>query len=191
MQALDSAPIKANASLESLQPKQLAQDDNAPSAAVLTAPAHQLRNEAARQAKLQAVAGALGSTHRKAKRWSNKTHYSTTDPGARVSVKPGKARALNYLCSLAVNTAQGVISHVQANFADSRDSLHLPSLVRPLQPRLQAQGLHWQEFLADAGYANGSNYAFLEERGITPWIPVFGQYKPEIKGFTYDLATDA
>lgn len=109
---------------------------------------------------------------------SNKTHYSTTDPDARVSVKPGKTRALNYLCSLAVDTAQGVISHVQADFADSRDSVHLPSLVRRLQPRLQAHGLPWHELLADAGYANGSNYAFLEERGVTPWIPVLGQYKP-------------
>ena len=189
-QVVDSAPIKANASLESLRPKKMASADTPPSASVLTAPAHQLRNEAARQAKLQTVAGSLGSTHKKAKLWSNKTHYSTTDADARVSVKPGKVRALNYLCSLAVDTAQGVISHVQADFADSRDSLHLPGLVRSLQPRLQAQGLHWQELLADTGYANGSNYAFLEERGITPWIPVFGQYKAEIKGFTYDLATD-
>ena len=36
-QAVDSAPIKANASLESLQPKQLAQADTVPSAAILTA----------------------------------------------------------------------------------------------------------------------------------------------------------
>lgn len=108
-----------------------------------------------------------------------------------MSVKPGKVRALNYLCSLAVDTAQGVISHVQADFADSRDSVHLSSLVRGLQPRLQAQGLLWRELLADTGYANGSNYAFLEERGITPWIPVFGQYKAQIEGFTYDLAADA
>ncbi|AHJ95336.1 hypothetical protein Hsw_PA0003 (plasmid) [Hymenobacter swuensis DY53] len=55
----------------------------------------------------------------------DKTHYSPTDPDARISMKPGKARALSYLCSLAVDTAHGVMSHVQADFADSRDSLHL------------------------------------------------------------------
>jgi len=190
-QAVDSAPIKAIASLKSMQEKQPAHADTPPSAAVLTAPAHQLRKEATRQANRQAAPGALGATHTKARLLSNKTHYSTTDPDARVSVKPGKARALNYLCSLAVDTAYGVISHAQADFADSRDSVHLPNLVRCLQPRLRAQGLHWHELLADAGYANGSNYAFLEERGITPWIPVFGQYKAEIEGFTYDLETDA
>ena len=190
-QAVDSAPVKANASLESMQEKQPATPNTPPSAAVLTAPAHQLRNEAARQAKRQAAPGALGSTHTKARLLSNKTHYSTTDPDARVSVKPGKARALNYLCSLAVDTAHGVISHGQADFADSRDRVHLPSVVHHLPPRLLAQGLHWHELLADAGYANGSNYAFLEERGITPWIPVFSQYKAPIEGFTYDLEKDA
>jgi transposase len=179
-QAVDSAPVKANASLDRLQKKQ------AP-----TAPAHQLRNEAARQARRQAAPGALGGNHPKARVVSNKTHFSPTDPDARISVKPGKARALNYLCSLAVDTARGIISHVQADFADSRDSVHLPGLVARLQPRLQAQGLCWQPLLADAGYSNGSNYALLEQRGLTPWIPVFGQYKPEVEGFTYDVATDA
>ena len=57
-----------------------------------------------------------------ARRWG-------TDPGARLSVKPGKARALNYLCSLAVGTASGLIGHVQADLADSRDSVHSPRLV--------------------------------------------------------------
>jgi hypothetical protein len=101
-------------------------------------------------------------------------------------VKPGKARALNYLCSLAVDTATGLISHVQADFADSRDSVHLPRLVAQLQTRLTAQQVPLREVLADAGYSNGFNYAFLEQRGITPWISVFGQYKPVIEGFTYE-----
>jgi len=96
-QAIDSAPVKANASLESLQQKQSATTDTPLSTAVLTAPAHQLRNEAARQAKRQTGPGSLGATHRKARLFRNKTHYSTTDPDARVSVKPGKARTLNYL----------------------------------------------------------------------------------------------
>jgi hypothetical protein len=86
--------------------------------------------------------------------------------------------------------AVGVISHVQADFADSRDSLHLPSIVHRLRPRLQGQGLLWCAVLADAAYANGFNYALLEERGITGWIPVFGQYKPQVEGFTYDMTTD-
>jgi len=201
-QAIDSAPIKANASLESVQPKQVvppaspyvataAETSPAPSpAAVLSAPAHQLRQLATHQARRTAQASSAGARHPKARLLSNKTHYSPTDPEARISIKPGKARALNYLCSLAVDTARGVISHVQADFADSRDSVYLPVLTQRVQQRLSANELHLQDVLADAGYSTGSNYAFLEQRGITPWIPVFGKYKPEIEGFPYDAAMD-
>jgi hypothetical protein len=122
---------------------------------------------------------------------SNKTHDRPTDPDARISVKTGKARALNYRCSLAVDTATGIISHVQADLADSRDSVHLPRLLRGLRHRLRANALPLRELLADAGYANGPNYALLEAQHITAWIPVFGQYKSEDDGFRYDAQTDS
>lgn len=85
-----------------------------------------------------------------------------------------------------MDTASGLISHVQADLADSRDSAHLPRLVEQLHARLVAQELPLCEVLADAGYANGFNYAFLEQRGITPWIPVFGNYKSVVEGFSYE-----
>jgi transposase len=196
-QTVDSAPVKANASLDSLCEKQ-AGPTPAPSLhvagqsppVVRSAPAHQLRYEAARQAKRQQEPGSLGAGNPKARLLSNKTHYSPTDPEARISIKPGKARALNYLCSLAVDTATGVISHVQADFADSRDSLYLPSLVERLHTRLQRNDLFLRDVVADTGYSNGFNYAFLEQRGITPWIPVFGAYKPEVADFTYHADVD-
>lgn len=205
-QTVDSAPVKANASLDSVCEKlagplpvpQLSEEGQPPTpksappaAALRAAPAHQLRYEAARQAKRQQETGSpLGSRNPKARLLSNKTHYSPTDPEARISVKPGKAQALNYLCSLAVDTAHGVISHVQANFADSRDSLHLPALVKHLQARLDSNDLSLRDVVADTGYSNGFNYAFLEQRGITPWIPTFGAYKPEVAGFTYQAQAD-
>ncbi|MBF9239642.1 IS1182 family transposase [Hymenobacter sp. BT683] len=181
-QAVDSAPVKANASLEAVLEKQAAgtrgpflttDEPVAPTARLVTAPAHQLRNLATHQARLAAHSSVPGAQHEKARLFSNKTPYSPTDPDARISLKPGQARALNYLCSLAVDTAHGVIRHVQADLADSRDSLPLRAL------------------LADAGYANCSNYARLEAQHLTAWIPVFGQYKAEIAGFTYDAPTDA
>ena len=120
----------------------------------------------------------------------NKTHYRPTDPDARISVKPGKARALNYLCRLSVDTAQGVISHVQADLAGRRDRLHLPHLLTGLHQRLGTHELRMRDLLAGAGYANGPNYALLKARGVTAWIPVFGPYKSEIAGFVYDRAAD-
>jgi transposase len=196
-QAVDSAPVKANASLESLRPKQpsptlTVADQSTPRPAPLpSTPAHELRRVATRQAKQKRASGGLGAQHSKAQLLSNKTHYSLSDPEARISVKPGKARALNYLCSLAVDTASGLISHVQADLADSRDSVHLPSLIAQLQARLTQQQVPLREVLADAGYSNGFNYAFLEQRGIVPWIPVFGKYKPVVEGFSYEPDVNA
>jgi transposase len=196
-QAIDSAPVKANASLDSLCEKQAvappvltvagqpAQTPTLPAGALLSAPAHQLRREAARKAKHGPEPGALGGKRPNARLVSNKTHYSPSDPEARISIKPGKARALNYLCSLAVDPAKGVISHIQADFADSRDSLHLPGLIERLQSRLLTNEVPLREVVADTNYSNGFNYAFLEQRGIMAWIPTSKLYKPSIEGFTY------
>lgn len=205
-QAVDSAFVKANASLESLCEKQAA-DVSAPtlhvagepvpdgpvspSTAVISSPAHQLQRLASTHARyLRHDSGPLGRGRPQARLLSNKTHYSPADPDARISVKPGKARAINYLCSMAVDEGYGVISHVQADFADQRDCTLLPSIVAPLHQRLATHDLPMREVVADTNYSNGLNYALLEGQGITPWIPVFGKYKPEIEGFAYDKEAD-
>jgi hypothetical protein len=156
----------------------------------ISAPEHQLKKLEKHQVNLISSPGSLGAKHEKARLVSNKTHYSPTDPDARISVKPGKARKLNYRCSLAADTAEGVISQVQADFADSRDSQFLPHLVMLVQDRLKENQLQMRDLLADAGYANGSNYAFLEQQGITGWIPVFGRYKPAVENFPYNKELD-
>ena len=159
----------------------------APATPVVTTPAnHQMRNLAARQVRLVAHSSVPGSRRPQARLLSNKTHYSPTDPDARISIKPGKARALNYLSRLAVDTAHGVISHAQADFADSRDSRHLPRLLTGLPQRLRSDDLPLRDLLADAGYANGANCALLAAQHITTWVPSFGQYEANIEGFTYD-----
>ena len=89
----------------------------------VSAPAHELKRIEKHHQKLRGnPVGSPGASHKKARLLSNKTHYSPHDPDARISVKPGKARKLNYHCSMAVDTAEGVISHIQADFADGRDS---------------------------------------------------------------------
>ncbi|RZK33518.1 MAG: IS1182 family transposase, partial [Hymenobacter sp.] len=209
-QAVDSAPVKANASMESLalkQPKdsianhlQKVEEENQepqkktdspPRESYISAPDHQLRNIERHQQKLRGIPqGPLGSSHEKAQLVSNKTHYSPHDPDARISVKPGKARKLNYRCSMAVDTAEGVISHVQADFADGRDSQYLPHISNQLQNRLNDNELMMTDLLADTGYSNGSNYSFLEQKGVTGWVPVFGMFKPIVPGFTYSKEND-
>ncbi len=44
--------------------------------------------------------------------------------------------------------------------------------------------------VADAGYSSGENYQYLENSGITPYIPIHGQFAVEREGFTYDEQKD-
>ncbi|RYE24176.1 MAG: hypothetical protein EOP45_06105, partial [Sphingobacteriaceae bacterium] len=166
-------------------------NDPPSSAVYITAPDHQLKKLAKHQQKLlDNPVSAPGASYEKSQLLSNKTHYSPHDPDARISIKPGKARKLNYRCNMAVDTAEGVISHVQADFADGRDSQYLPGLTRELQSRLKENGLTIANLLADTGYSNGSNYSFLEQKGITGWVPVFGMYKSVVLGFTHNKESD-
>ncbi|RYE22516.1 MAG: hypothetical protein EOP45_08095 [Sphingobacteriaceae bacterium] len=59
-----------------------------------------------------------------------------------------------------------------------------------LQNRLKENELKMTDLLADTGYSNGSNYSFLEQKGVTGWIPVFGLFKPVVPGFTYNKESD-
>ncbi len=202
-QAVDSAPIKANASMESVAPKvpstsidghlkKVSEENGGTvSPAHISAPAHELKRVEKHHRNLRdSPVGPVGASHKKARLLSNKTHYSPHDLDARISVKPGKARKLNYRCSMAVDTAEGVISHIQADLADGRDSQYLTNISLRVQDRLRKNELIMTDLLADAGYSNGANYHFLEQRKVTGWIPVFGKYKPEIEGFPYNREKD-
>jgi hypothetical protein len=107
-----------------------------------------------------------GAQRENSKYTSNKTHYSPTDPDARISVKPGKARKLNYLSQLAVDPASYVITHIGADYADKHDSRCLPQIVDELQTRLNKMGLLFTTLLADTGYSSGENYALLEQKAL-------------------------
>jgi len=131
-----------------------------------------------------------GASSKNSKYTSNKTHYSPTDPDARVSVKPGKARKLNFLSQMAVDTAQHVISHIHADYADKTDNQCLQAIYYPLHNRLQNNGLIWENLPADAGYSSGENLAFLEKKGIDSYIPPHGTYKGGPDGFTYHKEGD-
>ena len=121
---------------------------------------------------------------------SNHTHYSTTDADARVSVKPGKPRQLNYTAQVSVDTAHHVITQIQTDHADKKDSQCLPSLLNNTINNLKQEGLQIEEVFADAGYSSGEALKALEENNITGYIPNFGQYKPSREGFSYDKQND-
>ena len=215
-QCIDSAPVKANASMDSLELKVPSQDLEAHLAAIrqisardkevfrkakynkatedqqtITANKKQLDSITARNKKWSKDQDQRpGSGNKGSRHTSHKTHYSPTDPDARISVKPGKARKLNYCSQLSVDTAHHVITDIQAYHADGKDSQQLEDITKRLQRRLWKEGFVWQNCVADTGYSSGENYAFLEGMGLTSFIPPHGTYKGGPDGFVYDEAND-
>ncbi|WP_339652712.1 IS1182 family transposase [uncultured Maribacter sp.] len=211
-QAIDSAPVKANASMDTLELKVPEEDLDehlrkvrALSAMDKEGPHRRSKNDksdkgqrsvTASEKELDAIKGRNkkwakdqdqrpGAGNKGSKYTSNKTHYSPTDPDARISVKPGKARKLNYLSQLCVDTAHHVITDIKAYHADGKDNQQLQDIVARLQRRLWQQGLVFENCVADTGYSSGENYAFLEERGLKSFIPPHGTYKGGPDGFAY------
>jgi transposase len=212
-QAIDSAPIKANASMESLElkvPEAELEDHLRKVRAMSQADKKKLKSNKAskEQQTLSASEKQLKAVDSRTKNWnskqetrpgasskgakytSNHTHYSPSDPDARISVKPGKARKLNYHAQVAVDTSHHVITSIEADFADKHDSRSLIGIVDPLVRRLKKQGLHVENILADAGYSSGENYADMEDRGLTAYIPPHGTYKGGPEGFVHNKEED-
>jgi len=116
---------------------------------------------------------------------SNKTHYSPTDPDARIAVKPGKPRELYYNGQIAVDTAHHVITHAQSFRADGKDCRDLITITEQLQTRLHNHGMQIEKILADGAFSSGENYQYLEQNNITPYIPLLGGALSGSEGFIY------
>ncbi|MFL0093025.1 transposase, partial [Tenacibaculum maritimum] len=108
----------------------------------------------------------------------------------RISVKPGKARKLNYLSQLTVDSANHVITDISAYHACGKDNQQLQDITKRVQQRLWRNGLLWQNCVADTGYSSGENYAFLEQHQLISYIPPHGTYKGCPDGFTYEKQKD-
>ncbi len=121
---------------------------------------------------------------------SNHTHFSPTDPDARIAVKPGKARQMNYFAQVAVDQAHHVITGAGADFADKRDSECLAHIVTQTQNNLKENQMVFEQITADAGYSSAEALHFCNQQNIDAYIPNFGQYKPERDGFIYNKELD-
>ncbi len=211
-QAIDAAPVKANASMESLELKVPEEDldEHLRKVRYMSTPDRKVKeNNASREQRTKSAGKqALDEVDNRNRRWlreqderpgrdrkggkytSNKTHYSPTDPDARISVKPGKARKLNYQSHIGVDGANHVITHIGADLADKKDNQSLQQIVLRLKERLHQQGLLFTTVLADTGYSSGENHAFLEQHGLIGYIPAHGTYKGGPDGFEYEKEHD-
>jgi transposase len=207
-QAIDNAYIKANASLDSLIEKEVLEDGNT-FADELTSNDETKVNaqkkkevESHHKWKEQAYDGQPGHNVKKdgeldefgntirPKYLSNHTHYSKTDADARISVKPGKPRQMNYSAQTCVDTKTHVITNMMADYSDKRDSQSLSQAIEQTKSNLKENNLHLEEVLADTGYSSGKALRYLKENNIIGYIPNHGQYKNNREGFLYNASLD-
>jgi len=208
-QAVDSAYIKANASLSSLVEKEVLDDAKTYSDELAANEEDGLKKKTISYLRKKKVeqhhawkakqyegqhkfSKALeeGKEESRPKFLSNHTHYSPTDPDAMISVKPGKPRQLNYTAQVAVDTSHHVITGIQGDYSDKRDSQSLEQLTEQTKENLLENELYIEELLADSGYSSGTALAYLEQQQLTGYIPNFGMYKPQREGFIYNKEKD-
>lgn len=209
-QAVDSAYIKANASMDSLLEKEVIEDAEQYAHELNKGSEYKASIEPGRTVKAS-VKKAVDRHHAwkkeeyknmpghvdnpkqvdengiliRPKFLSNHTHYSPTDPDAKISTKPGKARKLNYAGQISVDDAHHVITGACASSAGKKDSQNLADILSQTITNLSQNDISIEQVTADAGYSSGEALAFCEQNKIDAYIPNFGQYKAERSGFEY------
>lgn len=185
-QAVDGFFIKANASLDSMVEREILEDAD-------TYTRELKANEEEPIAiikKIDTISRYDDKGLKPKKNPSNDSHYSPSDPDAKMSVKPGKPTALNYLGQVSLDTAGHVITHVQAVTAEKRDSECMASVLRHLKGNLLENELTLKEIIADKGYSSADALKALQASGITGYIPNRGQFNYQREGFIYDPDED-
>lgn len=195
-QAIDSAPIKANASMDALQAKEVTEDAEAYTEELNEGSEFKLDLSSPKQQRPAPCVPIEGDETKdkrdrhgnfiKRKNISNKTHHSPVDPESRLSVKPGKPLNLNYHGQASVDDAHHVITGALANLADRRDSDVLEEVMDETIANLEHCDLTVEEVMADGSYSSGKALSGCIKRNITAYIPNNGPYKPHRQGFLYN-----
>ena len=192
-QVVDSAPVKVNASMDSLELKVREEDleDHLRKVRALSArdkavPIRKAKGDKSDQGQrkikandqeLQALKSynkkwskdqdqRLGAGNKTSRYTSNKSHFSPTEPDARISVRPGITRKLNYTAQLNVDSAAHVITDIGAYTADEKNYQYLPDEVRSVRSRFWKHGLVWENLLPDTGYGSGKTMYSWRTKGL-------------------------
>ena len=181
-QAIDSVFVKANAAMSSMVEREVFED-----AAIYGKELDANADEESPSGNLptDGVSVIKERSSVKPKKRSNKNQVSPSDPDARMSYKPGKVTKLNYLAQVSVDTANHVITHIQAFHADKGDSQCFSEVLANTIANLKESSLEVNEVLADAGYSSADSLQALERYTIEGYIPNAAGYKAEREGFVY------
>jgi len=185
-QAVDSAFIKANASMDSLLEKEVLTDASAfvdeleeHSEFKVTSTRKKLveQHDNWKEEAYKAMPGHVKTLQKdedgediRPKFLSNHTHYSPTDPDSKISTKPGKPRQLNYAGQLSVDDKNHVITGACASTAGSKDSAIFSEIMDQTLDNLNQNDIQIGEVLADAGYSSGTSLQYCEDKKLDAWI---------------------
>ena len=161
--SVDGTQIRANASMQSMERDNDAQDDDDP-------PRDPPTRRVAKEPQPEGVWKGHGE------RYSNKTHTSRTDPDARLYCKgKGKSASLSYLVHDVIDTKSRVILRRRASIVTGLAERDVAlELVAEHEMRRQVLGLDQavEVLTGDSGYGASSFLAELVDRGITPHVPL-------------------
>lgn len=171
--SVDGTQIQANASIRSLEPTS---DEDAIDDDEGDAPPVEQRAEDAEPEALVREPYRKGSWQGSGKRYSNKTHYSRTDPDARLYRKGYDEKArLSYLVHDMIDTKNRVILGRKASLATGRGERETAIvLLDEHEARRERLGLDRgvNVLTGDSGYGAGWFVAELLDRDVTPHIPL-------------------
>lgn len=174
--AVDSALIKANASLDTMEFKQPSMSSQAY--------LKQLQLNSDNDEKVKKGTIKTGQTK------ANDLRYNPNDPEAKVATKPGKKPQFCYLSQAVVDSENHVILHADAYHADKKDSECLQEIVEKTDQKLSKSGIALQTVLADTNYSSGDNYKYLADKRIEAFIPLHGAISLDRIGFKYNKDKD-
>lgn len=194
-QVVDSALVKANAHIGSMQRKQILEDASHYCRQVIQE--NKDDEPPSRQAApppgpaLEPVAIPPKTKDSKDKTpVKNDTHQCSSDPDARMAFKPNKPKDMYYHGQVCVDSQHGVVTAAMGDYGDRNDQYSFPELLAKARENLAEYGLSINEVLADTGYTTGKNIKWCEQAGMTAYMPNTSNYTPERPGFTYNEQED-
>jgi transposase len=147
-QAVDSALIKANASKQSMIERLVMED-----ASVFSRELND--NSEEKQEPSEKPKGGNKKGQGKKSAPVNQTHYSPSDPDARLTTKPGKPMNLYYRSQVSVDTASHFITYIQAFPGNAADNASLREMISHVAVNMNEHNIQVKEILADSGYSSG------------------------------------
>lgn len=177
IQAVDSAFIKANASMNSLRNVRLVSQKY-----------YKRLNDSEEKEEVQADDYFPESND--PRRQANIKRVSHTDPDAKLSTKQGRPIALNYQAQISVDVSSHIICGALGLYANIKDSRCMPYILNQTIDNLSCNGIEIKRVLADTNYSSGDALKYLETNEIAGYIPCTGNYKSNREGFIYDVKND-